>query len=79
MVSENKNNLHTVYSFGSEENVKAFDKPNKYEFSLLGGTGIMFRNTQIELRYAHSKKGFSPEQSLDVNPASFQFIFTYQF
>lgn len=79
MIAENKNNLHTVYSFGTEENVKAFDGPKKYEFSLLGGMGIMFRRMQIELRYGSSKKSFSPTHSLDVNPISFQFILTYQF
>ena len=79
IIAENKNNVHKVYSFGKEENVKAFDGPKKYEFSLLGGAGLMVRSIQIELRYGSNKKGFSPTYSLDVNPKSFQFIFTYQF
>jgi hypothetical protein len=79
IVAENKNALHMTYSWDDEENSKAFDGPNKYEFSLIGGLGLMLRNVGMELRYAGSKKGFSPYQSLDVNPRSFQFLLHYQF
>ncbi|MGH2649323.1 MAG: hypothetical protein ACRDE8_17215 [Ginsengibacter sp.] len=79
MIAENKNNSHNVYSFGREEDVKAIDGPNKHEFSTLYGAGLQIRNLQLELRYGHSKKSFSPYQSLDVNPTSYQFIITCKF
>ena len=79
MISENKNNIHNVYSFGREEDVKAFDGPNKYELSILGSAGLMVGSIQLELRFAGSKRGFSPTEDLFVNTKSFQFIFSYQF
>ena len=80
IIAENKNSSHRSYSFGDQENVKAIDGPRKYEISILGGAGLAIRNLiQLELRYAGSTKSFSPYHSLDVNTASFQFIFTYQF
>jgi hypothetical protein len=79
IVAENKNNVHIEYSFGDEENVKAFDGPKRYEFSMLGGAGLIVRSIQLELRYGGNKKGFSPSYALDVNPSSLQFILTYQF
>ncbi len=79
IVAENKNTLHTSFSFGSEETEKALDPPKKYEFSILGGAGIMSKKIQLELRYAGSTKSFSPYRDLNVNPKSFQFIFTYLF
>ncbi len=79
IIAENKNNSHNVYSFGREEDVKAIDGPNKYEFSALYGAGLQIRNLQLEFRYGHSKKSFSPYLSLEVNPTSYQFIITYKF
>ena len=79
IVAENKNNLHRVYSFGSEEDVKAIDEPKKYEFSLVGGAGLYYRKIQLELSYAANKKGFSPAITYNVNPKSIQALFTYQF
>lgn len=77
IIAENKNTLHTSFSFGSEETEKALELPKKYEFSILGGAGIMSKKIQIELRYAGSTKSFSPYRDLNVNPKSFQFIITY--
>jgi hypothetical protein len=78
MISQNKNKLNQEFSFGDTENTKAIDKPNKYEFSLLGGAGLTVHHLQLELRFGHSKKSFSPYQSLDINQKSYQFIITYQ-
>lgn len=79
VIAENENSIHTVYSFGQEENGKAINKPGQYEFSLLGGAGISLRNAQIEFRYTGSKKSFSPFNDLDINVTSFQAMLTYQF
>lgn len=79
IVAENKNTLHTTYSFGTEENAKALDGPKKHEFSLLGGAGLVLNKIQLELRYAASSKSFSPYRDLNINPTSFQFLITYQF
>ncbi|HRH49743.1 MAG TPA: outer membrane beta-barrel protein [Panacibacter sp.] len=79
MVTENKNSLHNIYSFGREENVKAFDGPKKYEPSVMGGAGLSVKKIQIEFRYASSQKGFSPYNAVDVNTSSVQLLFTYQF
>jgi hypothetical protein len=79
MISENENRLQQTFSYGSEEDSKAIDGPKRYEFSLLGGAGLMLNHVQLELRHARNKKGFSPYQTLDVNPKSFQVIVVYQF
>jgi hypothetical protein len=79
IVSENKNNVHNSYSFGREEDIKAFDGPNKYEFSWQGGIGLLVRKFGVEFRHGQSKKGFSPQHELDVNPKSIQGILTFQF
>ena len=78
IIAENKNSVHTLYSFGKEENVKAIDGPRKYEYSMLGGVGCTLRNIQMELRYGSGRKGFSASYSFDVNPKSYQIIFTCQ-
>jgi hypothetical protein len=78
IVKENKNIDHKVYSFGTVEDGQAINSPRKYELTIQAGLGLVIRNVQFELRYGKSKKGFSPYQSLDTNPESFQFLFTYQ-
>lgn len=79
IMAENKNSLHTVYSFGRQEDGKAFDGPNKYEFSLLGGAGFVLHRCSAEVRYGGSKKSFSPFHSLDVNTRTIHVLFTYRF
>ncbi len=79
MVAQHKNTWHNVYSFASEETLKAFDGPATYEFLLQGGAGISYRRTSFECRYSANKKGFSPYHTLDTNPTSIQALFTYQF
>lgn len=79
IVAENKNTLHTTYSFGTEENTKALDGPKKHEFSLLVGVGLVLNKIQLELRYSASSKSFSPYHDLNINPTSYQFLITCQF
>lgn len=79
MLAQNKNTWHNMYSFGSEETIKAFDGPAKYEFALQAGAGINYRRISFLGRYSFNKKGFSPYHTLDTNPKSIQALFTYQF
>lgn len=79
IIAENKNKNHIEFSYGSEEERKAFYGPKKYEFTVLSGAGLTPGRIQMELRYATSKKCFSPYFTVDVNAKSSQLIFTYQF
>ena len=79
MIAEKTNRLHQSYSFGQEDEMKAFDNPRKYEFSLFAGVGLKIRRIEVEFRYAGSKKSFSPYHNLDVNPKSIQGILVYRF
>jgi hypothetical protein len=79
MIVEKTNRLHQSYSFGTEEETKAFDPPSKYEFSLLAGIGLRIHRIEVEFRYAGSKKSFSPFHNLDVNPKSIQGLLLFRF
>jgi opacity protein-like surface antigen len=79
ILTETNNKTNVSYSFGREENGKAIDRPNRYEFSLLAGAGVSIRKASIELRYGGSKKSFSPDYTLDINAKSYSFLFSYQF
>jgi len=79
MIAEKTNKLHQSYSFGQEEEGKAFENPRKYEFSFLAGLGLRIKRIEVEFRYTGSKKSFSPFHDLDVNPRSIQGLLVYQF
>ena len=80
MVAESKNSLHIAYSFGSDETTKAIEGIDKYEFTpLVAGIGVNTRSFSAEVRYSYNKRGFSSQVTLETNPRTWWFLFTYKF
>lgn len=80
MIAENKNSIHNVYSYGSEETIKAFDGMNRYEFTpVVAGAGVNTKHFTAEVRYSYSKRGFSNQGALETNPRTWWLLLTYKF
>lgn len=78
LIAQGKNTMHLAYTDGREKTTTAFEDPDKYEVSWVGGFGINWRNLQLEARYLYGN-GFSPYTGMKIKVSSPGIMIGYRF